>query len=304
MENNQELYDKGFDEGFVDSPKDENEEVLEQPTDTIEEETEETLDEEITEETTEEVNEDSDTAEQDTEQEEEPFIEVERYGQKIKMSKEEASKFASFGFDYTAKTQDLAKKRHILDMLDGIEEEELKAFLDARNGDTQALGYIAKQAKVDPYDIDTDSAYAPKKVEQRNYALDDAISDIKADPSSVAHIDNWINSLPQSVYSVFSTDPQVLRDLHQETRAGIAQQVMPEVIKQMALNPYTDFKSAYLGVREQVVNNKPTKETPSRESVKKATIVKKTPSSKKIDHKSVWEDDELYAEMHRMLKNS
>ncbi len=300
------LYDKGFTDGLVDSPNESEEETLEQPEELEEESTEETLDEEIETDTTDEDEEDSkeesneDENDSEETQEEEPFIEVERYGQVIKMNKEEAKKFASFGFDYTAKTQDLSSKRQVIELLDDMSLEEVKTMKDAFGGDKEAIAHFLKSKSIDPYDIDTDETKYQPEVEKINYELNDAIEYVKKDTEIAPIIDTWINGLPQSVHGMIAKDPKILTDLYQEAKSGMAQKVMPNVFKQMALNPNLDFKQAYMDNRRVVAEAQQKEEVPSSVK-KKATVTKKQPTKKKLDHRDVWEDEDLYREMHRML---
>ena len=86
--------------------------------------------------------------------------------------KEDAKILAQKGFDYTSKTQDLASKREILEIIDGLSKEDLKALVDASKGNADALGYVANKANLDIYDVNTDNQYKPK-VDVRNFDLED-----------------------------------------------------------------------------------------------------------------------------------
>jgi len=298
-----ELYAKGFDEGVTDVEEtevkeeaiEEEGEGLEQPETEEEVETETQTDEEE-QETTEDEEEDS-----VTEPEKEVFT-IKHNGVDMTLSKEEMLMLANKGFDYTSKTQDLSTKRHRLEMLDGMSDEDLQSFVDASKGNKEAFATIANKANIDPYDVDGTGEYKPSVV-QKNYALDDVVESIKADTTNSPTIDGWINALPSRATELFTKDPLVLADIHKETQNGIAQKVMPEVIKSMALNPMMDFKQAYLTEREKVVSDDTTsKEEVSREVKKKATIAKKSPSKHKAEHTDIWEDDDLYAKMQEMRK--
>lgn len=291
------LYDKGFEEKITEV----EEETLEQPEEEVDSNIEEELTE--TEEETPEQEEQSTEPEEEETQEEttEKLYELDYKGDNIKASFEELKVLAQKGFDYTSKTQDLAKKRDVLEIIGDRTPEEVKTMVDALNGDKEALSYLAKQANVDIYDLTEESNYKPT-VEERNYALDDAIAHIKADTENSQTIDRWIDSLPKSVYSEFATDPKLLTDLHMEARNGIAQDVMPEVIKNMAMGKASNFKEAYLSARENVVSKKESKPEASRDTIKKATVPKKNVSKHMKEHTDVWEDDELYAKMQKMRR--
>lgn len=290
----EELYDKGFVDG------DTGVEDLEQP---LEEEDSNIVEEEDT--LTEAEEETPEQEEQSTEPEEEESTEAQLYelnykGETIRATQEELKELAQKGFDYTSKTQDLAKKREILELLGDMSPEEVKALTDAKNGDKEALSYLAKQAGVDIYDLNEESAYKPV-VESRNYDLDDAIKAIQSDTENSPIIERWIDSLPSSTRIEFAKDPKILTDLHIEARNGIAQKVIPEVLKSMAMGKHSSFKEAYLSARETVVSQ-PTKPVASRETIKKASVPKKNVSKHTQEHTDVWNDDELYAKMQKMRR--
>ncbi len=293
------LYSQAFNgEKPIESPEEEveEEEILEQPEEAEEEEAEETLDGEEETEPTDEAEEDS---------KDEPYLTVTRHGQTIPMTKEEAEKFASFGFDYTSKTQDLAKDRQLVELANdnGVTAEELKTLIDMKQGNKEAFGHISKQAGIDPYDIDTDSNYIPK-VDKKNYALEDAINTVQSDKEYAQTVDSWLEMLPRSAKQMISDDPKILLDIHTEARNGIAQKVMPTVIKEMLTSPMSDFKQSYLRARQSVVSQPETKrEEVSREVKKKATTAKKKASKHTKEKQDVWNDDELYAKMQKLARS-
>ena len=295
------LYSKGFDNQEVDNTEEVEqeedvveEETLEQPEVDEEEEAEEVVDEQDDTEPTDEPTEDSN---------EDSFETITYKGQDLQLSKEELVALAQKGFDYTSKTQDLASKRQLIELAEeyGLSVEDMKALADAKKGDKEALGYLAKQANIDPYDMDIDNAYVPQ-VEAKNYLLEDAIKTVQSDTEYGTVIDNWMGMLPQSATELMRHDPKILLDIHSEAKSGIAQKVMPEVIKQMAMSPMVDFRQAYLKARESVVNQKEVKKEVPREIKKKATITKKTTSKHMKEHEDVWDDDALFKKMQSMVR--
>jgi len=289
-----ELYAKGFDDGVTEIEEKEDiietkkEEVEQLEPDAIEET--EPQDDDVEKETVEVKEEDS--------TEEKKFL-VKHNGMDMSLTEDEVIMLAQKGFNYTSKTQDLSEKRHRLDIVENMSDEDLQAFADASTGNKEAFAAIANKANIDPYDVDGTGDYKPSVV-QKNYALDDVVNSIKADTTNSPVIDSWIDALPQRATALFAKDPMVLADIHKEAQGGIAQQIMPKVIKQMALDPMVDFKQAYLSARENVVSEETPKKEVSREVKKKATIVKKSTSKHKTEHEDVWNDDELYQKMQKM----
>jgi len=293
----EELYKQGFDGDIVDSEN--NEETLEQPTE--EEDVQATEeDDDSAEENTESTEEDSDEENQESTDEEEPYMVIERFGEKIPLTKDEAVRMSQLGWDYTSKTQDLSEHRKRLEIIDGLPDEVLQALKDVSSGNKEALASIAEKFEIDPYDIDGVGEYKPKIIE-KNYELEDVIASIKEDSESSSTIDTWVRELPNSVNSTFANNPAILKGLHVDVKNGIAKKVMPEVIKTLKLNPSADFVTTYQEIGKRMVStaNKEPKPEASREQKKKAIPSKVKPSKHMKDHVSVWESDDKFNEMRR-----
>jgi hypothetical protein len=98
----------------------------------------------------------------------------------------------------------------------------------------------------------------------------------------------------------------VLRGLNIDAGAGIADALMPEVIKQIRLNPNLDFVDTYRRVGTNMMeqqNSASKKPVASREVKQKASVSKAKTNSRINDHKDIWEDDELYAKMQKMRRH-
>lgn len=296
------LYQQGFNEGIEDS--EDNEEELEQPEEEEEVQPEEEIDESA-EEATDEPEEDSNEEGQDTEEVEEEtdndtFVTIERFGEQIPLTKEEAIKMSQLGWDYTSKTQDLSTQRKKLELVDGIPDEVLQALQDTSKGNKEALATIASRYDIDPYDIDGIGEYKPTIIE-KNYELEDVVNEIKSDTDNSSTIDTWIKELPKSANDLFVSNPDILRGLHVDAKKGVARKIMPEVIKTMKLNPSADFIKTYQAIGSRLVSTeepkKEVKPQASREQKKKA-VPSKTKSSKHLnDHKTVWDDNDLFEKM-------
>lgn len=305
VDNTQEEYDELYDKGFedkdtsIDGAEDKEEEVEqeEQPEEGVDDAEEETSDEEVTEE-----------PEDETTEEDSRKYTITYKGQEMNLTEDEIKTMAQKGFDYTSKTQSLAKQRDIVELAveHGLTKEDLKILADAKSGNKEAMAMIASKGGIDPYDIEEVGEYKPE-VSNRNYELEDIVQDIKSDMNNGSTIDTWITQLPDGAVDSFRTNPSVLKGLHIDAQKGIAQKVMPEVIKYMAMNPGADFVQAYAGIGQQIVGQaQQTQEPEARRVVdsatkKKASISKKSSNAKHIsDQKDIWNDDELYAKMQKM----
>ena len=309
------LYAKGFDESLTSTEDVVEEDVVEEEQEEAQEETEEqpqdedeseqedeTLDEEEESDTTEEEESDSD-------EKPEPKKRTLKYkGQELSLTEDERDALAQKGFDYTAKTQDLSLNRADIEFMaeNGLSHKDLVMLNDIKNGNKEALAKLANTSGIDPIDVEDDSAYVPE-VKETNYALKDAVDAIKADTENAPVIDGYISALPQSVKDVFVASPNILSGLHQDVRDGLAKEIMPEVIKQMAINPNADFMQLYASVGNQVVSAKgeaPKKETKpeaKRETKKRASVTKSKSNANLKEHQDVWNDDKLFKDMKAQL---
>ena len=126
-------------------------------------------------------------------------------------------------------------------------------------------------------------------------------------------MNDYVSSVPQVVKDLLTTKPDVLRGLNQDMKQGIAQKIMPEVIKQLAINSNQDFIKLYQGVgqsmfaqeetkTEEVVKTEQPKST--REDKKRVAVSKKTSApEKKIadDYDAAWDDNSHYEAVKRRL---
>jgi len=320
-----ELYDKGFNEQDTtvdNTEEDSTEETLDDATveeEIVKEEVDESLEQPTGEETKEETEETS-TSEEETDTTEETksdSVEEETYsitigGQEITLSLEEMKQFAQKGGDYTRKTQDLAKNRADIELMNekGLSHEDLVILADIKAGNKEALAVLARQANIDPLDVEENPTYEPK-VEQRNFELEDVISDIKNDANNLGTIDGWLSVLPDATKKSFADNPAILKGLHADTVNGISKDIMPEVIKALAFNPNADFLATYQAIGQAVVNSKAVEEPEAKAEVKpqasredklKATANKSRPKNTHLkDHQDVWEDNDLYESMKKQL---
>lgn len=295
----EEITDNKEDDNIEDEET-EDESDIEQPEDESESETEDTSEQDDEETDTEDETKDSET-------ETKSGKTIKYKGTEIFLNDEELVMMAQKGMDYTRKTQDLAKYRQYIEMIEetGLSLEDFATLNAAKSGDKSALATIMKKNGVDVFDIDTEQVYTPKIVE-RNYALEDVIETIKSDEVNGKKIDQYISMVPQSAKDLFIKNPNVLRGLYEDQRSGIADKLMPDVIKEMAINPDADFVETYRAVGERILLKSQKEETTSqkpdanRDTKKKATISKRNKSSIK-EHQDVWTDDALYEAMKRKV---
>jgi len=305
IDQSREEYDKLYDEGFNDGlePTEELEEDIDTDEEQPEEEQEEATDEADNESETEDVEEEGDL---DTDSK---MWKINYKGQELELSDDEMKSMAQKGFDYTSKTQSLASQRGLVEVAleNELTQEDLKILADVKKGNKEAMAMLANKAGIDPYEIEDNSGEYKPEVVNRNYELEDVVENIKSDVQNSVAIDSWITNLPGNVVDNFKATPAILKGLHDDAKQGIAQKIMPGVLKHLAMNPGQDFVQVYQAVGNEVMSQPTTEETPkqstppSRETRKKASISKKSSSSRQLnEQKDIWEDDALYAKMQKM----
>ena len=264
-----------------------------------------------------ETEEDDVEVEESEEAEEEPsddFAEVLKWnGKEIPVTREELIALGQKGFDSEKKWQEAAINRPIKELVDkyGFTPEQLEMFGNiTKDKNAEALALLAQQNGIDLYDAEHKD-YKPV-VEQKNYELDDVVAEINANEEIATQMNSYVNSVPQSVKDTLIANPAILRGLNIDAQQGIAQQVMPEVIKQLAINPNQDFVRLYqtvgqrLSTPEQPVTEARTsKPEATREDKKKVAVSKKTTAPKKVitdDYDAVWEDNSHFEAVRRRLQ--
>jgi len=292
----EEAYDAEYEKAWGD------EEEIEQPS----EETEPDVDvpEEV------EASEDSIEPEEDVKVEEseevpsDDFAEVLKWkGQEIPVTREELIALGQKGFDSEKKWQEAATNRPIKEAVDkyGLTVEQLTMLGNIiQDKNPEALALLAEQNGIDMYDAEKKD-YQPV-VENKNYELDDVISEINENEEIAVQMNDYVSSVPKQVKDRLTSEPELLRAINVDMRQGIAQQIMPEVIKQLAINSNQDFVSLYQSIGQRIIPSneptakevKPSKPEVTREDKKRVAVSKKTPiPEKKIadDYDAAWDDN-------------
>ena len=309
----EESYESEYDKAWSD------EEDLEQPQETDLDEADEQSDEEVAEDSKQEdeAEESEESSENKAEEEptEEDFVkELKWKGKRIPVTDDELVALAQKGFDAQKKWQDVAEVRpyHEIIKESGLTIEQIKTLADVvGNKNPEALALLAKQSGIDLYDAEHRD-YQPI-VEQKNYELDDVISEINQNEEIATQMNDYVSSVPKSVKDRLISEPAILRGLNIDMQQGIGQQVMPEVIKQLAINPNQDFVRLYQEVGTKLLSQqeapkqevKPKREEASLEDKRRVAIPKSNPAPKKSktnDYDAVWDDDKEFNRIKARLE--
>ena len=251
-------------------------------------------------------------AEETKEESSKDFAEVLKWkGQEIPVTREELIALGQKGFDSEKKWQEAAINRPIKEVLDkfGLSIEQLTMLGNiVKDKNPEALALLAEQNGIDLFEAEKKN-YKPV-VENKNYELDDVIAEINQNEELAVQMNNYVSSVPQKIKDMFIGKPDVLRGLNQDMKQGIAQKIMPEVIKQLAINSNQDFIELYQSIGKRVFSQEAPvaevspKQVATREDKLKVAVSKKTPAQEKRivdDYDASWDDNAHFEAVRRRL---
>lgn len=294
------------------------EEELEQPQTEDEADADEQEESEVIEDSNNQEEEVSEEAENSESEHSEEFTQVLKWkGKEIPVTMEELIALGQKGFDSEKKWQEAAINRPIKEVIDkfGLSAEHLTMLGNiVKDKNPEALALLAEQNGIDLFEAERKN-YQPI-VEDVNYELNDVIDEINQDEEIATQMNDYIGSVPNSVRDRLTSEPDILRGLNLDMKQGIAQQIMPEVIKQLAINPNQDFVRLYqqVGTKvfsqgdnkvEEVVKEQPKQPKSTREDKKKVAVNKKTTTIEKKstvdDYDASWNDDKHFNDVLQRL---
>lgn len=162
------------------------------------------------------------------------------------------------GTDYTRKTQDLARYKKPLLMLEKaklLDEDNVSFYIDLMNGNQEAIRKLLKDKNINTFSLPSDEEpinYVPggNKVSDIEVTIDDTIKSIAAKPygnSFLADVSNY----DDATKSYIGQDPRILEVLFQQKQQGVYDRVVAEVERQKLIgnvSPNTPFVEAYYNV--------------------------------------------------------
>lgn len=184
-------------------------------------------------------------------------VEVEVNGQTITLdTQEELLSFVKNKGEGIPKRQ---RKSHVDQIAEqgDISREDLQLFIDAKNGDQAAILRIAQNAKVDPRDLDAEEVgeYIPKFEPKFMTEVDEVAQDIMEDKELHASFTNVVATVPDSFKSAIASNPKALKNFAAHIKSGLAQEVIPMVVKEQALKG-GDFLDIYARLGREVSGSK------------------------------------------------
>lgn len=162
------------------------------------------------------------------------------------------------GTDYTRKTQDLARYKKPLLMLEKaklLDEDNVSFYIDLMKGNQEAIRKLLKDKNIDTFSLPSDEEpinYVPggNKVSDIEVTIDDTIKNIVGKPygnSFIADVSNY----DDATKSYIGQDPRILEVLFQQKQQGVYDRIVAEVERQKLIgniSPNTPFVEAYYNV--------------------------------------------------------
>ena len=172
---------------------------------------------------------------------------------------------ANAGLDYTKKRQEEAPLRKFGEYAQqqNITMEDLQLLADVKRGDKQAVGELAKRTGVDIYDIDTDASYKPSESSHfvESNEADEIANEIVSTPELFNEVQRNLHVLPRDIQERIVSDASLLSGFRDDIVNGIAQKVIPEVIKRQSIDTISrtnvgkNFFQYYVEAVEGLTNN-------------------------------------------------
>ena len=246
-------YDSEYDKAFFGEEFTEEDAIKEvEEKEVVEEEIEEEITDEL-QETEEEVVEEvkEETPAEEVKEEVPEMVTLIWNGKEVQVTKEEERKLAQQGFDYTFKTQTLSKYKNRFEEQEraGITDDDIQILAKIKAGDKEALAYLMKQTKADPFEI--------SEIENPNPTLQKANSEIVLSPEVKPLMEQVANNtellgklqqaesvLPDAVIRNMAINPEIFYGVVSEVASGSFNEVMPQLQRQ--LSTMSDLDRAYV----------------------------------------------------------
>ena len=294
------------------------------------EETEEEINDEINEEVTEEVDEGSDTEQPETKEPETKVEQPAKYkvkanGMEFEFSTEELLKLAPKAMDYTKKMQEISPWRKAISAIqeNGLSEEDINLLIEAKKGNKDAITTFLRQTKVDPLDIDMESAqdYKPKQYgrSETELAIEEVVKEIYTDPEYKITQDVVDRQWDNESRKAFASNPTMIKGLHEDIKNGVFAQVAPEAMKIKLLDNgrksdieyyleagkrYYDALSASQNVVQQTNSRQAQQDAIRKEAeVKKNVSLPKSKAGRKSVTDYLSESDEDYDKWYKSVQS-
>jgi len=233
-------------------------------------------------------------------------------------NQDEAIELMQKGMDYSFKMNKIKPHRQVIDD-NGLSTEDVQALVDAKNGNKQALNYLAKNFGIeqeqsndfgsdlfDDGETSQQEEYKPQ-VEQEDPVTEMYTELSNKDPELAGKVAKIYEDLDptfkQEVYT-----PQVFGAFINTVQTGTFEKVLPYAIKTKAINPSLSWIQAYdYATKELQDNGDLTTRQVSEpdETVKpKQTKTKPKPKSIKKSYEEIWNEKQSIEDLEKELFGS
>jgi len=206
-------------------------------------------------------------------------------------SEEELIALAQKGFKLESEMTKIKPKKQILNIIDGVPAEDLKAFADAKSGDRSAIQYVLNMLggssegqsddfwETEPQREEEKKAYTPDIPQVDEVA--EMFKDITENNPSVAGTVSEVYSELDDQFKQEVYNPQTFPAFVKSVESGEFDKVYPIAIKLRTQNPALTWLQAYGLAGQRVLEGKQEvqKETPP----KSTSIPKQGTSERKLD---------------------
>jgi hypothetical protein len=180
----------------------------------------------------------------------------------------ELVELAHKGFDYFKKTQELAKWRNDIKIIEegGLSREELMLLKDIKSGNKEAVAKMMEVYGIDPLEVEPEkaNAYQQTQIPETNYEVDSIIEEIQSEPEHAAHFSRVAQAVPDDFLNEVASDPIKLRHFNDHVKRGIADKVIPEALKAQMMYGGS-FMEHYTRIGQQIMASAPSTPEPRRE---------------------------------------
>lgn len=153
------------------------------------------------------------------------------------------------GLNFTRKTQDFAKSKPLIDYANkhGLSLDDLQLLAEAKSGNPDAIGKLARDSKIDAFDIDTDKQWTPNEDYKPTIpnAVEEYAQELAQDVEVATKFRSMMEYVPSTFKEKLSTDLDTLKGFSEDVRNGVAEKLMPEAVKLYAING-GDFVQSYI----------------------------------------------------------
>lgn len=180
---------------------------------------------------------------------------------------DELRQLAQKGIGFTQKAQKLAQYNKYIKLLEEnnlLDTNKLSFAVDLFKKDPKAISKLLRDTGIDPLEINPEDADNYKPIDyagsEEKQALDNAIAQIQEFPDGQEFISDFARRIlnDKNAQEEVLKAPHIISQLYETKRIGLYDQVIAELDKQIALNPYyvnIPFLQAFSDIAGRIIQN-------------------------------------------------